>query len=79
MSGSLEATLMRTGWSARRDSLFQMLALSAETIETRALKVAQQLEESRSGLKVTVVSGNSAVGGGSGQMCIRQPRACPVS
>src|SRR6185312_14904190 len=48
-------------------TLFQMLGLSAEAIETRARNFAQRLTDfGASGLKANVVSGNSAVGGGSG-------------
>jgi L-seryl-tRNA(Ser) seleniumtransferase len=47
--------------------LFQMLGLTTEAIEARARDLARQLEESiPSDLKVTVISGSSAVGGGSG-------------
>ncbi len=47
--------------------LFQMLGLSAEAIETRARNLAQRLAELVPlDLKITVVSGHSAVGGGSG-------------
>ncbi|MEO7971519.1 MAG: L-seryl-tRNA(Sec) selenium transferase [bacterium] len=47
--------------------LFYMLGLSAEEIEARVRNLAQQLAAlGPSGLNVTVVSGNSAVGGGSG-------------
>jgi L-seryl-tRNA(Ser) seleniumtransferase len=47
--------------------LFQMLGLTTEAIEARARDLARRLEESiPSDLKVTVISGSSAVGGGSG-------------
>lgn len=65
---ALEATLDAHRRGALEEiPLFQMLGLSAEAIETRARHLAQRLEELvPSDLKVTVVSGNSAVGGGSG-------------
>ncbi len=47
--------------------LFHMLGLSTEEIEARGRNLAQQLAAlGPSALNVTVVSGNSAVGGGSG-------------
>jgi L-seryl-tRNA(Ser) seleniumtransferase len=65
---ALEATLE----AHRRGALeeiptFHMLGLSAEAIEARARNLVQRLEEIvPSGLKATLISGNSAVGGGSG-------------
>jgi L-seryl-tRNA(Ser) seleniumtransferase len=65
---ALEATLEAHRRGALEEiPLFQMLGLSAEAVETRARNLAQRLAELMpSDLKVTVVSGNSAVGGGSG-------------
>lgn len=65
---ALEATLDAHRRGALEEiPLFQMLGLRAEAIEKRARHLAQRLEELvPSDLKVTVVSGNSAVGGGSG-------------
>jgi L-seryl-tRNA(Ser) seleniumtransferase len=65
---ALEATLDAHRRNALEEiPLFQMLGLSAEAIETRARKLAEQLGEIvPSALKVTIVSGNSAIGGGSG-------------
>lgn len=65
---ALEATLEAHRRGALEEiPLFQMLGLSAEDIESRARNLAQQLEELVPlDLKITVVSGNSAVGGGSG-------------
>ncbi len=65
---ALEATLE----AHRRGALeeiptFHMLGLSADAIDERARNLVQRLEEIvPSGLKATVVSGHSAVGGGSG-------------
>ncbi len=65
---ALEATL----GAHRRGALeeipaLQMLSLSPEEIETRALRIIQRLEEgSQSGLKATIIKGESAIGGGSG-------------
>jgi L-seryl-tRNA(Ser) seleniumtransferase len=65
---ALEATLDAHRRGALEEvPLFQMLGLSAEAIETRARNLAQRIAELVPlDLKVTVVSGNSAVGGGSG-------------
>lgn len=65
---ALEATLEAHRRGALEEiPLFQMLGLSAEAIETRARNLAQRLAELVPlDLKITVVSGNSAVGGGSG-------------
>jgi L-seryl-tRNA(Ser) seleniumtransferase len=65
---ALEATLDAHRRGALEEiPLFQMLGLSAEAIETRARNLAEQLAEFvPSHLEVTVVRGNSAVGGGSG-------------
>ncbi|HBB90028.1 MAG TPA: L-seryl-tRNA(Sec) selenium transferase [Blastocatellia bacterium] len=65
---ALEATLDAHRRGALEEiPLFQMLGLNTETIEIRARNLAQQLAELvPSALKVTLVSGNSAVGGGSG-------------
>jgi len=65
---ALEATLEAHRRGALDEiPLFQMLGLSAEAIETRARNFAQRLTDLlASDLKVNVVSGNSAVGGGSG-------------
>jgi L-seryl-tRNA(Ser) seleniumtransferase len=65
---ALEATLE----AHRRGALdeipaLQMLSLGADQIETRARSCIQRLEDAGlSSLKVTVVEGHSAVGGGSG-------------
>ena len=65
---AMEATLD----AYRREALEEiptqnMLSLSAEAIETRARNFIQRIGElGASGLKATVVNGNSAVGGGSG-------------
>ncbi|MBA2702267.1 MAG: L-seryl-tRNA(Sec) selenium transferase [Blastocatellia bacterium] len=65
---ALEATLE----AHRRGALeeiptFHMLGLSADAIDARARNLVQRLEEIvPSGLNATVVSGHSAVGGGSG-------------
>ena len=64
---ALEATLD----AHRRGALeeiptYQMLGLSDAEIETRARNLVQHVAEGTSGLKATVVSGHSAVGGGSG-------------
>jgi L-seryl-tRNA(Ser) seleniumtransferase len=65
---ALEATLDAHRRGALEEiPLFQMLGLTTEAIEARAREFARQLEESiPSDLKVTVISGSSAVGGGSG-------------
>jgi L-seryl-tRNA(Ser) seleniumtransferase len=65
---ALEATLEAHRRGALEEiPMFHMLGLSAAIIETRARSFIQRLEEIiPSGLKVTVVSGHSAVGGGSG-------------
>jgi L-seryl-tRNA(Ser) seleniumtransferase len=65
---ALEATLDAHRRGALEEiPLFQMLGLSADAIEKRARNLAQRLAELLpSDLKVEVVSGNSAVGGGSG-------------
>jgi L-seryl-tRNA(Ser) seleniumtransferase len=65
---ALEATLD----AHRRGALeeipaLQMLSLSADTIETRARNFIQRFEmDGLSDLRVTVLEGHSAVGGGSG-------------
>jgi L-seryl-tRNA(Ser) seleniumtransferase len=65
---ALEATLDAHRRGALEElPLFQMLGLTTEAIEARARDLARRLEESiPSDLKVTVISGSSAVGGGSG-------------
>jgi L-seryl-tRNA(Ser) seleniumtransferase len=65
---ALEATLDAHRRGALEEiPMFHMLGLSAATIETRARNFVQRLDEIvPSGLKATVVSGHSAVGGGSG-------------
>lgn len=65
---ALEATLDAHRRGALEEiPLFQMLGLTTEAIEVRARDLARRLEESiPSDLKVTVISGSSAVGGGSG-------------
>lgn len=65
---ALEATLDAHRRNALDEiPLFQMLGLSADAIGTRARNLAQQLAETApSGLQATIVSGNSAIGGGSG-------------
>jgi L-seryl-tRNA(Ser) seleniumtransferase len=64
----LEATLDAHRRGALEEvPLFQMLGLTTEGIEARARDLARRLEESiPSDLKVTVISGSSAIGGGSG-------------
>lgn len=67
---ALEATLL----SHARDVAFaevpvlRMLALNAEELETRARSIADQLKPITDGgqLKLTIVAGHSAIGGGSG-------------
>lgn len=65
---ALEATLDAHRRGALEElPLFRMLGLTTEAIEARARDLARRLEESiPSDLKVTVISGSSAVGGGSG-------------
>jgi L-seryl-tRNA(Ser) seleniumtransferase len=65
---ALEATLDAHRRGALEElPLFRMLGLTTEAIEARARDLARQIEESiPSNLKVTVISGSSAVGGGSG-------------
>jgi L-seryl-tRNA(Ser) seleniumtransferase len=65
---ALEATLDAHRRGALKElPLFQMLGLTTEAIEARARDLARRLEESiPSDLTVTVISGSSAVGGGSG-------------
>jgi len=65
---ALEATLEAHRRGALEElPLFQMLGLTTEAIEARARDLARRLKESiPSDLKVTIISGSSAVGGGSG-------------
>ena len=65
---ALEATLDTHRRGALEElPLFQMLGLTTEALEARARDLARRLEESiPSDLKVTIISGSSAVGGGSG-------------
>ncbi len=64
---ALEATLEAHRRRATEEiPALQMLAAPADVIEARARNLAAQVDTNDSGLTVTIIAGDSAVGGGSG-------------
>lgn len=72
---ALEATLLSYARDAERSEIpvLQMLTMEKEQIESRASEFIMRLDSEKPELSVKLVSGESAVGGGSG------PNVCPPS